>query len=128
MKIEIKKLTSDNGTTIFEISGEGAFDLSAYQKASEDLISELVILSGKPFRVIIDLLKARIMDDKEAEVFTETQNQAIYAGMERDAFVTTSYVTRAQLERLSKSGIRTEKLGNMNFFDELEDARAFIKK
>lgn len=128
MKIDIKKTLSNNGTRIYEIIFEGAFDLAAYQKAGDDLVKEIGTLAGKPFRVIIDFLKAKIMDDKECDIFVQTQNQACHAGMERDAFVTTSAVLKAQFERLAATGVRRDKLGNINFFNTLDEARAFIMK
>jgi len=128
MKIDVRTMQSNNGTKIIEVSFEGAFDLAAYQQASVDFLKEVASVSGKPFRVVVDFLNAKIMDDKEADIFVQAQNQACSAGMERDAFVTKSAVVRAQFERLAEHGLRIQKLGPMNFFDNLEDARAFLRK
>lgn len=84
-------------------------------------------LAGKPFRVLCDFTRTITMPEDVCAVFMRGQEFALARGMERDAFACTSSVLRLQFARIARESGRAERLGPLQFFDTLAEARACLE-
>lgn len=104
----------------------GRLTLPAIQNAS-DFRDVVRSLGGRPYRVLCDFTQMITMPEDVCNVFMRGQEFAVERGMERDAFACTSSVLRLQFVRIARESGRFDRLGPIQFFDTLEQARAYLE-
>ncbi len=126
MEIKFEKHKTENGTPVFEITATGTFETSVIEQTLVALAGEIEELSGAPFRILIDASRIKAVSEEQSKVFMDAQDLAVDGGMEKDAFVISSAITKMQLLRLSKESKRFEALGELPIFEDLPSARKYI--
>ena len=111
---------------IILVTVAGRLTLPAMQNSREfgNLIRSL---GGKPYRVLCDFTQTITMSEDVCAVFMRGQAFAVEHGMERDAFACTSSVLRLQFVRIARESGRFDRLGSLQFFDSVEQARVYLE-